>query len=144
MYRAIVEARTRGVWSRIDAHDAEAPWKMAAPDMRFTFVGDSPLAAEFSGRDRFRTWLDGVFSRFPDLRFVVSDVLVKGWPWRTRVAVRLEVSATLKDGSKYKNHATQWLTLQWGRMTEDWVLEDTVTLSRACAIQDQAVAQGVG
>jgi hypothetical protein len=33
--------------------------------------------------------------------------------------------------------ATQWLTLRWGRMTDDWVLEDTLALAAACAVQDR-------
>lgn len=138
MYRAIVAARARAVWRRIDAHDVDAPWRMAAPGMRFTFVGDTPLGAELTGRDQFRAWLAAVFDRFPDVSFTVTDVAVRGWPWRTRVAVLLDIRATLADGSAYLNHATQWLTLRWGRMVEDWVLEDTLALDRACQVQEAA------
>ena len=83
MYRAIVRARTRAVWRAIDAHDADAPAEMAADDLRFTFVGDTPLGAELVGRDAFRTWLQGVFTRFDDISFQVLDVAVHGWPWHT-------------------------------------------------------------
>lgn len=137
MYRAIVRARTRAVWRAIDAHDADAPAKMAADDLRFTFVGDTPLGAELVGREAFRSWLQGVFARFDDISFQVRDVAVHGWPWHTRVAVRLAISATLPDGTPYRNQACQWITLRWGRMTEDWVLEDTVALAAACATQDR-------
>ena len=63
-----------------------------------------------------------------------------GWPWRTRVAVRLAVSATLADGSAYRNEACEWLTLRWGRMTHDRVLEDTQAPAAACAAQERAAA----
>jgi ketosteroid isomerase-like protein len=136
MYRKIVASRTRAVWRAIDAHDLDTPWRLATPDLRFRFVGDSPLGADLAGRDAFRAWLASVMDRFPDLRFEVKDIAVNGWPWRTRIAVRLGIRATLADGSIYRNHATQWLTLRWGRMTDDWVLEDTVALNRACSVQD--------
>lgn len=138
MYRAIVAARTRSVWHRINQRELDVPWRMAAPDLHFTFVGDTPLRAELHDRDEFRAWLESIFALFPTIKFTVADVAVAGWPWRTRVAVRLEISATLADGSDYSNVATQWLTLRWGRMTEDWVVEDAVALDRACRIQKLA------
>ncbi len=142
MYHAIVRARTRAVWRSITAHDAQAPARLAADDLRFTFVGDTPLGAELASRDAFRSWLEGVFARFPDISFTVRDVAVHGGPWRTRVAVRLDVAATLADGTRYRNQACQWITLRWGRMTEDWVLEDTQALAAACVSQDVAVNPG--
>lgn len=135
MYRKIVAARTRAVWRSINARDLDAPWKMAAEDMRFTFVGATPLGASFVGRDQFREWLRAVFSRFPDIAFDLRDVIVSGWPWRTRIAVRIAIAATLVDGTRYENEAVQWLTLRWGRMIDDWVLENTLALDDACRRQ---------
>jgi hypothetical protein len=143
MYRAIVAARTRAVWRRIDARDVDSVWQMAAPGLHFTFVGDTPLGAELHDRDAFRSWLADVFVRFPDVSFAVGDVVVAGWPWRTRVAVRLQIRATLADATVYENHATQWIVLRWGRMVDDWVLEDTVALDRACTVQAGAAANAL-
>lgn len=142
MYHAVVRARTRATWRAIARHDADAPVRLAADDLRFTFVGDGPLAAELVGRQAFGDWLRAVFARFPDIDFTVRDVAVHGGPWRTRVAVRLDVAATLADGTRYTNRACQWITLRWGRMTDDWVLEDTAALAAACAAQDAAVSPG--
>jgi ketosteroid isomerase-like protein len=135
MYRMIVASRTRKVWEQINAHNVDAPFAMAAESMQFTFVGATPLGASFRGRDEFRSWLEAVFVRFPDIAFAVRDVAVAGWPWHTRVSVRLGITATLADGTRYENDAVQWITLRWGRMVDDWVLEDTVALDRACRIQ---------
>ncbi|TMK21405.1 MAG: hypothetical protein E6G68_03485 [Actinobacteria bacterium] len=63
-----------------------------------------------------------MFRLFPGVRFEVRDVIVAGWPWNTRVAVRLGIDATLADGSPYRNEA---------KLVDDWVLEDTATLNRA-------------
>jgi ketosteroid isomerase-like protein len=135
MYRKIVAARTRAVWRSINARDLDAPWKMAAEDMRFTFVGVTPLGATLVGRDKFRDWLAAVFDRFPDITFDLREVIVSGWPWHTRIAVRIAIAATLVDGTRYENEAVQWLTLRWGRMIDDWVLEDTLALGDACRRQ---------
>jgi hypothetical protein len=139
MYHAIVARKTRAVWRKIDAHDLDAPWRLAAPDLRFTFVGDTPLHADLTGRDAFRNWLHGVVEVFPDIRFRVLDLAVRGWPWHTRVAVQLAITATLADGTPYTNFATQWITLRWGRMTDDWVLEDTEKLVEAWSVQRRTV-----
>ncbi len=95
-------------------------------------MGDTPLSGALAGRAAFREWLGGVLTRFPDVRFEVRDVAVAGWPWRTRVAVPLGISATLPEGTPYENQAAQWVTLRWGRMVDDWVLEDSEALNRAC------------
>ncbi len=90
------------------------------------------------GRDQFAAWLERVAAVFPDLRFTVADVAVAGWPWNTRVAVRLLITATLADGSAYRNEAAQWIRLRWGRMVDDWVLEDTAALNAALSVQSAA------
>jgi hypothetical protein len=50
---------------------------------------------------------------FPDISFAVRDVAVHGGPWRTLFAVRLDVTATLADGTRDHNEACQWITLRW-------------------------------
>jgi len=60
-----------------------------------------------------------VFRLFPGVRFEVRDVIVAGWPWNTRVAVRLGIDATLADGSPYRNEAVQWIRLRWGKLVDD-------------------------
>ena len=140
MYRAIVAARTRAIWKRINARDIDAPVGMAAEEMRFTFVGDTPLGASFTGREKFRAWFEAMFERFPGIAFEVRDVAVAGWPWHTRVALRLGISMTLADGTDYENEAVQWITLRWGKMLDDWVIEDTLALADACRRQEIARA----
>lgn len=124
-YHYIVTRIVRRTWARIDAGDLNAPSRMAARDVRFTVVGDTVLGGSWRGRGALLNWLRSFADRFARLRFHVEDIAVSGWPWRTRVAVRLAVEGTLTTGAHYRNHATQWLTLRWGRMTDDWVLEDT-------------------
>lgn len=128
MYRAIVAAIVRRTWRKVDESGPGAVVSMAAPDMAFTFVGDTAVSATLRGPAEFEAWFHSVADRLPGLRFAVRDVIVRGWPWNTQAAVRLDVSATLLDGTPYNNVAVQWIRLRWGRLTEDWVLEDTLKL----------------
>jgi ketosteroid isomerase-like protein len=131
MYRMIVASKARATWRRIAAGQLEAASDMAHDDMHFRFVGETPLGADLRGKDAFLAWFRHAAQRLPGLTFQVDDVLVGGWPWNTRVAVRLAISAPLPDGSTYRNQGVQWLRLRWGRMIDDWVLEDTMALQQA-------------
>jgi ketosteroid isomerase-like protein len=137
MYHAIVRSMVRRTWRRVSAGDYEAAVAMAAPDIRFRFLGDTPLGADLRGQQAFREWFARLAGLLPGVRLELVDVVAGGWPWNTKVAAQLRVSATLADGTPYRNTAIQWLTLRWGRLTDDLVLEDTLTLDTALRRQDQ-------
>jgi ketosteroid isomerase-like protein len=132
-YHAIVERFVRATWKKMDAGDLDAPWRIAADDLAFTFTGDTPLAGSWTGRDHLRDWLHDFRARYDELHFAVEEVAVSGWPWRTTIATRIRVTGTWLDGGSYENQAVQWTTLRWGKMTRDLVLEDTKVLSDAIA-----------
>lgn len=50
------------------------------------------------------------------------------------------MAATLADGSEYRNEGVQWVTLRWGRMVDDYVLEETARLADALGRQAGAPA----
>jgi ketosteroid isomerase-like protein len=129
MYRWIVERIVRATWRKVDGGDVGAATRMAAPDIRFRFVGDTALGADLRGAAAFEEWFRRATERLPGLRFAVRDVVVSGWPWATRVAVRLDISAPLPDGTTYRNEGAQFVRLRWGRLVDDWVLEDTQRLA---------------
>lgn len=137
MYRLIVARIIRSTWHKINSGDTGAAVAKAHPDVVFEFVGSTPISARLQGREAFGEWFHTTVQALPGLRFDVRDVLVSGPPWNTRVAVRMDVSAPLEDGGVYRNHAVQFLTLRWGRMVDDWVLEDTAAL-------DAQLAKGSG
>lgn len=143
-YHSIVSRLVRATWSRVDAGDLDAPWRLAHPRLRFTFVGDTRFGARTEGRDEFRDWLRAFAAEFEEIRFRVDDVAVAGWPWRTRAAVRLHVEGTLRGGRPYRNDAVQWVTLRWGTMTDDWVLEDTLALEAALGARTAGTVSGEG
>lgn len=137
MYHAIVRRRVRGLWSELDRGNYQPIIETAAPDVSFRFIGETPLQADLSTRAELETWFRDLFERFPSIRFTPEAILVNGWPWKTLVNVRLRIDVVLADGTEYTNTASQWVALRWGRMVEDLVIEDTLALQRACAIQDR-------
>jgi ketosteroid isomerase-like protein len=144
MYHAVVRARVRALWARVGAGDYRAAVDAAAPDVHFRFVGPPPVGADVRGREAFATWFTTVFRLLPGLRLTPEAIAVSGAPWRTTVVVRLRVEATLDDGSPYRNEAVQWMTLRWGRLTEDLVWEDTAHLAATLDRQQRAVTEGPG
>jgi ketosteroid isomerase-like protein len=132
-YHAIVQQIVRSTWKKIDQGDLEAPWRLAADDLTFTFGGQTPLSGTWVGRDHLRDWLNDFRAQFTTLHFTLEEVAVSGWPWKTTVATRLTVTGTWINGQSYENQAVQWATLRWGKMTRDLVLEDTQVLIDALA-----------
>ena len=139
MYHAIVRASVRRLWAEIEeSGDHRGAVALAASNLQFTFAGPPGIGVTLQGRDAFDAWFADVFRTFPGLRLHAQDIVVRGWPWRTTVIVRLNIEATLADGTAYRNQGIQWVTLRWGRMVRDEVLEDTAVLAAGVATQRNA------
>jgi ketosteroid isomerase-like protein len=135
MFHTIVGWKLRSTWARIAQGDWKAATAIAAPDVHFHFIGDTALGLETRERSAWEQWFERLFTLFPGITFRFEEAVVAGWPWDTRFVARVAVQATLRDGSRYSNTMTQWGRLRWGTLVDDVVLEDTVALRRALAIQ---------
>lgn len=129
----MVRKVTRGVYRRLSAGDYKTVVASFGDDAIFCFVGDHALGGRLEGREAIERWFERLFSVFPDLKLVPSEIIVKGHPWNTTVATRFSVSATLPDGRRYANQGMQFIRLRWGRIVEDYLYEDTAALSSALA-----------
>jgi ketosteroid isomerase-like protein len=135
MFHTIVAWQIRRTWKRIGRGDWRAATGIATEDVHFHFVGDTPLGLETRRRGDWERWFARLFEVFPGICFSLEECVVAGWPWSTRFVARVTVRATLRDGTPYVNTMTQWGRLKWGRLVDDVVLEDTVALTRALAVQ---------
>lgn len=129
MYRAIVARRVRTAWRHLAAGDYEFVLDQLAPGFSHRFVGDHALGGERNLIDSQRLWFERLFRLLPDLEFTLNDVLVRGWPWRTRAVALFTVSGTVA-GQSYRNEFVQTLEIRWGRISRVNVLEDTQKLAR--------------
>ena len=130
MYRRIVEARVRKAWRQLARGNYDYVLDQFARDFEYSFAGDHALGGTRHSREAMTGWFERLFELFPGIRFEVADVLVKGWPRRTRVVVLVDV-ATEVAGEPYTNEVAQTLELRWGRITRIRTLEDTQKLARA-------------
>jgi ketosteroid isomerase-like protein len=130
MYRMIVAHQVRKAWAHLADRDYDYVLDQFSPSFEYTFVGDHALGGTRHTRESMTGWFERLFELFPGIRFEVADVLVRGWPWRTRVVVLLNVSAEVA-GEPYRNEVAQTIELRWGRITRIRTLEDTQKLSRA-------------
>jgi ketosteroid isomerase-like protein len=106
------------------------------------FSGNHAMGADLHDVKSVQQWFERVLRLFPGIKFEVADIKVSGMPWDTLVATQLIVHATLRDGRPYTNRAMQVLRLQWGRVVEDYVFEDTYVLVNALEkLAQQGVAE---
>lgn len=128
MYHAIVKRILRNGYRQISRADFEPLLKQFAPDIHFTFSGEHSMAGDFHRRDTVRQWFERVHRLFPDLEITAQQMVVSGMPWNTWIAAQFTVHATLPDGRAYHNHGTQFVRIVWGKVVEDYLIEDTQTL----------------
>jgi ketosteroid isomerase-like protein len=129
IYEWIVARRIRTAWGRLNARDYEYVLRMFA--LRFThrFVGDNAMGGTRSSTGSQRRWFERLFRLLPDIKFTVDDVLVRGWPWKTRAIVLVRTNLTA-GGVAFQNEFAQTIDLRWGRITMVNVVEDTQKMSR--------------
>lgn len=69
------------------------------------------------------------------------NVLVAGWPWKTFVVVKLQVSWKRPDGRMYENVALQMMTLKWFKAVDILTLDDSQAFTTL--LQDMAQTFGI-
>jgi ketosteroid isomerase-like protein len=132
MYRAIVASRIRRAWRHVDQGDYAYVLDQLAPQFIHRFAGDHALAGSRHHPEAVRAWYQRLDRLLPGIRFEVTDVLVGGWPWRTRAVALVKVHATVAD-EPYDNDLAQVVELRWGRITGLRMHEDTQKLAAALA-----------
>ena len=130
MYRKIVEANVRKAWRRLAGGDYDYVLDQFANDFEYSFAGDHALGGTRHSREAMAGWFERLFELFPGIRFELTDVLVKGWPWRTKAVALVGISTNVA-GEPYRNEVAQTIELRWGRITRIRTLEDTQKLDRA-------------
>ena len=128
MYTLIVRRVVRSGFRALSAGNYEQVLRQFHPQVLFSLASPAPLGGERRGVEAVREWFQRLFSYFPGIQFTVHHVIVQGWPWNTLVATLLSVTAPRVDGSVYSNDLVQFVRLQWGRVVEDHLYEDTYKL----------------
>ncbi len=128
MYHRIVKQIVRSGFESLSRGDCTPILSKFAPNAHFTFGGKHAMGADLHDIESIRRWFERMLRIFPGITFEVADIKVSGMPWDTLVATQLNIRATLPDGRPYTNRALQVVRLQWGKIVEDYVYEDTHVL----------------
>lgn len=128
MYHFIVRKIIIRAFRDMSEGNYETALNQFSPDVHFLFEGEHAMGSELHGIKPVRQWFERVFRLFPGLQLKVKQVIVSGWPWDTTVATRLQVEATLRNGQLYQNSVVQIVRLRWGRVVDDYLLENTQKL----------------
>ena len=135
---------TRHIYRRglnaLERGDIEELLKQFDAACTLTFVGDTPLGAQLTGLEAIGRWFERFGRLLPKPSFEIQRLLTSGPPWNQRLASHVVIRSTV-DGEPYRNQFAHFLTLRWGRVCDDLILEDTQMWERACK---RLVAAGVG
>lgn len=126
---------TRSVYAHgltaLERGDLDAVLARFHADCRLDFVGESPLGARLRGHADIRAWFERFLRLLPDPRFEVRRVAISGPPWRQQLAAHVRIRSTVA-GEPYENQFAHFLTLCWGKVVDDTILEDTQRWADAC------------
>ena len=123
----------------LERGDLDALQRQFSSRATLTFVGDTPLGARLANPADIRRWFERFGRLVPGPIFEIQRLLVSGPPWNQRLASHVLIRSTI-NGEPYENQFAHFLTLRWGRVHEDLILEDTQMWERACR---RLVAAGV-
>lgn len=133
MYHLIVRRKVRQIFAAISDGDPAPMVKSLSSEFVYRFHGDHALGGTRRTADAMTRWWVRIMRLLPGARFDIEEIIVTGWPWGTRIALRARVSGDLPDREKYENTMFQFMSLRWGRVTSIETLEDLQVLDRALA-----------
>jgi ketosteroid isomerase-like protein len=131
MYHRTVAGKVRQAFADMNAGRPDSLADVMASRFTYRFYGGHSLSGERHTLQALRLWSERAARLLPNTRLNVDEVIVSGWPWSTRIATRISVTAPLPDGAHYENVFMQFMRMRWARITEVQTLEDTVVPQRA-------------
>jgi len=132
LYHAMVQRKVRSAFDDLSRGNYGTVVQISHRNVHHVFAGDHPLGGERHSRDAVKEWFERLFRLFPQLRFEVRDVLVKGWPWNTKVAVAWVAQVTPLVGEPYANEGVHLIQFRWGRLMYFHAYEDSQKVADAC------------
>jgi ketosteroid isomerase-like protein len=131
-FRFGAERNVRATFRLIDQQDYETLLEQTAPSVLHVFPGDHALGGTRHSRDALRRWFQRIFLLFPELRFEVKEVAVRGLPWDATVMVQWENRGRACDGQPYANQGAHVLRLRRGRVIYLHEYLDSQRMAEVC------------
>ena len=113
MYGWLVSKMIRRSVERMNAGDIGPTLANYSKDAVLVFPGDHSWGGVYDGRARIEEFLRRCVDS--GIYFDIEDIVVSGWPWNTRVCVRLSDGARdSRGGSSTPNRAVLFVKSRWG------------------------------
>jgi ketosteroid isomerase-like protein len=142
IYASIVERKLRAAFAALNRGDHAPILASFGEHVEHAFFGRHALGGSRSSMARIEPWYRRLKRIFPDLRFEIDALVVRGAPWNTVALVEWRDHFTLPDGSRRGNQGVHALRLRWGKVVSLRVYCDTQLLERVLAdIESQGVAE---
>jgi ketosteroid isomerase-like protein len=131
IYRQIVERKLRRGFDALNRGDHSQVMSLFAARFEHVFFGDHALGGARHRHMSIVPWYARLKLLFPDLRFEVQSVAVRGLPWDTVAMVEWRDHFTLRDGAEVGNQGVHVLRLKWGEVVSLRIYCDTQVVAAA-------------
>lgn len=135
MYHSIVARLARTNFDRVNRKRYDAVLAGCASNIRHRFAGAHALGGTRHDRDGLQRWFGRLGRVMPSLHLDVQQVWVTGWPWHTTIIMRWEETATLADGSPYRNRGVHVIAMRWGSVIDIDVHADSQNVAAGLRVQ---------
>jgi len=125
MYHFVVAQIVRGSFKRLSQGDYRAATDLMSEKCHYHFIGQHALGGPRHSRALISNWFERFLRILPGFQFAPVSVVVSGWPWKTIVVVKLQVSWKRPDGRVYENVALQMVTLRWFKAVDILTVDDS-------------------
>lgn len=132
MYHWAVRYQARLLFKALSEGDAAAVLARTASDVHHVFPGDHALGGERHTKAAVARWFERLDRLFPEHEFEVKQVIARGWPWSTWVAIQWRARLTPAKGQPYLNDGAHLIHLRWGKTTYIHAYLDTQRVVDAC------------
>ncbi len=137
IYHTIVKRIARTNFERVNDKNYDALLSACSPKVRHRFGGAHAMGGTRHDREALRRWFGRLGHTMLTLRLAVQDVWVKGWPLDTTVIMRWNATATLLDGSPYRNRGVHVIRMRWGKVVDIDAHEDSLAVANGLLVQSR-------
>jgi ketosteroid isomerase-like protein len=130
MYHAIIRRRIASAFAGLSAGRIEAITDELSPRALHYFVGTHALSGTRRTPEAIRAWYERLLRLLGGIRFMLHDVRVSGWPWRTQVQAFWTETNSGTDGVQTSAEGVNLIEIRWGRVTSVRIYPDTAALER--------------
>ncbi|MDJ0572296.1 MAG: nuclear transport factor 2 family protein [Pleurocapsa sp. MO_192.B19] len=140
IYAFVVRKVVERVFESLNRGDYETVLKDISPSITHEFSGSHALGGTRHSIEAMRQWFQRLYRLVPEMHFTIEAVTVNGFPWNMTIAVEWTETAIPVDGSHYTNAGVNVIKMQWGKVVNLRIYEDT---QRVKAMLGRLAAQGI-